>query len=333
MNEVRYRPQQPPNGGARRSAIVPGRSRVLLVGASGFIGSAVANALADEGWSTTRLHRRADEQPAKHSVLQGDLTDLQSLVRACEGRDVVINAASFVANDARMQREVNAVGASNLATAARLAGVSRLVYISTTSVYGGKAPNGTKEVISDVIPRSSLGSSRLAAERATLAVGGVVLRPHLVYGPGDRFFLPPLIMAMRLLGGWIEHGQARISTISSESLARVIVEVATDMQSLKQGTIVHAAHPETVTVAQLIAKLLEANDWTPPQASHSAEYALNALSGRGIGASQIRMVAEDNWVDSTALWNAVKSPPGPRVDLSPASKSWYRNALTMPAPP
>ncbi|MGO4782712.1 NAD-dependent epimerase/dehydratase family protein [Cryobacterium sp. W22_MBD10_FK3] len=304
-----------------------GDHRVLLIGASGFIGSAIARDLAAAGHPTTHLIRGSRPPSRLQASVRGDLTDLPSLVRACSRHDIVINAASFVGPNPRRQFEVNELGATNLATASELTGVSKLVYVSSTSVYGGRVPNGAREQYSGVVPRSTLSTSRLRAEQATLGAGGVVLRPHLVYGPGDRFFLGPLINAMQALGGWIEEGKARISTISSESLARVTIDVATASASADQGRIFHAAHPQTTTVSQLVNRAMSPSGLVAPDRSFSVEHALKVLTASGATESQLRMIAVDNWVDSGLIWQKVKCAPGPTIQISPASAAWYRRFL------
>ena len=301
--------------------------RVLIVGASGFIGSAVAKQMLSQGVQASYLARRGSALAGRPNAVPGDLTDLPSLISACQGHQTIVNAASFVGSDPSKQHQVNAVGGSNLAIAADRAGASRVVYISSTSVYGGAVSNGAREKLDKLTPRSTLNTSRLVAERATIDVGGIVLRPHLVYGPGDRFFIPPLLRAMRALGGWIEGGRARVSIISSESLARVISEVSTDLSANVGGRVFHAAHPETVTVAQLVERVTQPHSMRLPSASYGTEYTLRALRKMGVSQSQIEMVAKDNWLDSGSLWGLLATSPGTPIDISPAGAAWYESSV------
>lgn len=316
-----------PVDGRSAPAIIDGGPRILLVGSTGFIGSAVAKNLAVQGWRATHLVRKTPSPSAHQDFALGDLTDATSLLRACAGHQIVINAGSYVGSDSAQQSLINAVGASNLAEAAETAGVSRIVHVSTTGVYGGKAPNGSAELIEGLVPRSTLSGSRLAGEQAMLGAGGIVLRPHLVYGAGDKFFLGPLLLAMSAIGGWIEEGRARVSTISSESLSRAIVAAATSLPSTEKARVFHAAHPETATVAELVEVIVSSSGRTPPIRTFSAGQALEALAGLGVTATQVEMVAADNWVDSTALWKALRISPGKKVDISEASGAWYRSLL------
>jgi len=301
--------------------------RVLLIGSSGFLGSAIARDLEARGWPVTYFVHNSPGIPGRDEAIRGDLADLDSLRRACSGHDMVINAASYVGSDSDAQHRVNAAGGANLARAVELTGVSRLLYISSTSVYSGQVPNGSSERSSGFTPRSTLSASRLAAEKATIDVGGVVLRPHLVYGRGDTFFLPPLMKAMGAVGGWIEGGRARVSAISSDALARAAVDVAAAPPSQLKHTIFHAAHPQPVTVKELVEKALEEGGLRGPERSFGIEHARDMLVPRGVSESQIAMVAIDNWVDSRLLWETLAAPPGPQIHMPPETGSWYRSRL------
>ncbi|MFD1845839.1 NAD-dependent epimerase/dehydratase family protein [Arthrobacter flavus] len=324
MIAIRVLTEPPVRDSGAASEVGDGR-RVLLIGARGFIGTAVSQQLRASGWLITHLTRHA-LIPGQGEIA-GDLTDLDSLRRACVGHDVVINAASYVGPDAREQHEVNSRGSRHLANAIEGTSVSRLVYISSTSVYGGQVPNGSREQHVGFTPRSTLSASRLEAERITLDTGGVVLRPHLVYGPRDRFFLAPLILAMHSLGGWIERGKARISAISSETLARAVSEVAAHTSMPVAGQVFHAAHPKTVSVEQLVESILRSAGRTAPTRSFSADHAFEVLRSKGVTANQISMVATDNWVDSTRLWERLNVPPAAPLHLTAASHTWYQSQL------
>jgi len=301
--------------------------RILLVGSTGFIGSAIAKNLAAQGLLATHFVRKEPRLPGHHDFALGDLEDVTSLLHACAGHQIVINAASYVGTDPVQQNLVNVIGASNLAQAAETTGVSRIVHVSTTSVYGGQALNGSAELTRGLVPRSTLSRSRLAGEQVMIGAGGIVLRPHLVYGDGDKFFLGPLLLAMSAIGGWIEEGRARVSTIASESLARAIVTTATSLPPDERGKVFHAAHPETSTVAELVETIVRSSSRTSTLGTFSAMQALEMLGASGVTATQIEMVAADNWVDSAALWKALGITPGKRVDMSEASRAWYRSLL------
>lgn len=123
----------------------PSAERVLVTGATGFVGSAVARLLVEQGRSVRCLVRdvaRTEPFPwmkAAADVSVGDTGDLASLCRAMEGCPVVLNCAglnSFWEPDRRAYDRINVEGTRNLMRAALQTGVRKIVHVSTVMAYG-----------------------------------------------------------------------------------------------------------------------------------------------------------------------------------------------------
>ncbi len=168
---------------------------VLVTGATGFLGSHMAEAFAAAGYEV-RCGLRATSEPRWISGLPVepvplDLDRPADLTRALRGVDVVAHAAGITrARRPEDYERVNAVGTRRLAAAAREAGVRRFVLVSSLAARG---PDGFG------YPASAYGRSKLAAETYLRSLGGpmktVVLRPAAVYGPRDTDLLPLFRMA------------------------------------------------------------------------------------------------------------------------------------------
>ena len=167
--------------------------RVLITGATGKVGSRLARRLALRGDQIRALvcdpGRTAELREHHAEIVRGDLLDHSSLEAAVHGVDAVVHcAALFFPGAASAQAHaINGLGTQRLAELARAAGAKRFVFISTGLVYGG---NGGRLAREDDACAPSLGyfASRLAAERALLAVAGLdvrILRLAFVYGDGD----------------------------------------------------------------------------------------------------------------------------------------------------
>ncbi len=169
----------------------PVRGPVLIVGASGFIGRTLAARLADGGCRVRGLDivRRDDATPIE--FFHGDLTDFRSLRTAVDGSHVVFHCARWAGQPRSREAAylVDVLGTENLLEACRQAGVTRVLYLSSITVYGPT----TVPVITEDTPCWPVGTyskSKVEAERRVQAayragVPVVTLRPGQAYGPGS----------------------------------------------------------------------------------------------------------------------------------------------------
>lgn len=308
-------------------------TRVVVVGASGFIGSHSVQALAGRpGVSVTAASRNPtatgpDGSSGPGSSIAADLLDPASLADAFVGADVVVHAASYVGKDAALSEATNIDGTANLVSAARAAGVSRIVYVSTTSVYGTGPHRGIR--VGDVPPRpeSVASTHRHTAEGLVRDAGGSVLRPNLVYGAGDRWFVPALAKLTAGLGATIDAGRARISVISADDLGRLVAAVALH-PDVAPGSVLHAAAPEPVTVAQVHEALAASLGFPVPTRSVTVDQARAALVPAAASEHQLALVTLDHWYDAEPAWRLAGTPPTSAFSLTDTHVDWYRRVLS-----
>jgi 2-alkyl-3-oxoalkanoate reductase len=176
-------------------------SPVLITGASGFIGGRIAERLLREGRRVRCYSRR--EIPALAAqgaeIILGELGDRDQLARACTGVGTVFHVAGRVGvwGPAEPFFRVNEGGTRAAIGACRKTNVPRLVFTSSPSVvYNGGNLSGVDESapLCTEAP-CAYPTSKAAAERAVAAANSqplrtVSLRPHLVWGPGDRNVVP-----------------------------------------------------------------------------------------------------------------------------------------------
>jgi nucleoside-diphosphate-sugar epimerase len=176
----------------------------FITGASGFIGGQLAERLLAEGRRVRVLARR----PLPHlealgaEVIPGDLNDREALRRGCHATETVFHVAGRVGvwGSRREFFEVNVGGTQNVLTACREAGVPRLVYTSSPSVVynGGDLAGIDESAPLCLVAPCGYPTSKAAAERVVLAAHGanlstIALRPHLVWGPGDKNVVPRVL--------------------------------------------------------------------------------------------------------------------------------------------
>jgi nucleoside-diphosphate-sugar epimerase len=189
--------------------------RVLVTGATGFIGPSVLLQLAG-AHPITALVRGKDPEERMHrtgvtaEVCRGDLLDRSSLANAVRGVEAVVHAAALVGSsegtDPGLVTAVNRDATLNLARLARAAGARRFVFISSIAAMGMRS--GLATSTTPCRPTSHYGRLKLEAERGLEQLASetfqvTILRPPTVYGPGERENFLRLVLA-------IERGIYRI---------------------------------------------------------------------------------------------------------------------------
>jgi nucleoside-diphosphate-sugar epimerase len=175
--------------------------RYLITGGAGFIGSNIAHALVGRGEPVRILDDFSTGRPGnlagiedRIEVVRGDLRDPGAVERAVRGVEIILHQAALNSNPRSVKEpgptnEVNVGGTVLLLEAARKARVRRLVYASSSSVYGELSPVLPKTEDLPLLPKAPYGVSKLAAElycRVFAQVYGletVSLRYFNVFGP------------------------------------------------------------------------------------------------------------------------------------------------------
>ncbi|GAA0298635.1 NAD-dependent epimerase/dehydratase family protein [Streptomyces polychromogenes] len=313
--------------------------RLVITGATGFIGSAVLAELArirdGAGPDGPRLVLRtvgraapAADWPADE-WRGGDLSDPGSLRGSCEGADVLLHLASRIGSDEGECAAVNIGGTEALMAEAREAGVRRIVHLSTAAVYGRGPHRGMTVNAVVPTPQSPASRTRLAGEGVALAAGAVVLRPGLVIGAGDRWLVPALDQLLGATGALWEEGRALLSVVAVRDLARLIARLALGAGPAG-GTVWHASHPVPVRAADLVGALTERGVLPPVDGHLSEAECLERMAAAGcrVGPNQFRLVAQDHWYDSAPVWAAADCPPGPGpLTCLDEAAPWYREFL------
>jgi nucleoside-diphosphate-sugar epimerase len=180
---------------------------ILVTGATGMAGSAFARRAAESGYAVQAMVRRNSNRRALDGVnveyVEGDLAELESLPAALAGADVVVHTAAHVGDwgPAEKYRAINVIALEHLIHAAAQSGrLARWIQVSSLGVYPARHHYGTDETVpADAVGLD--GYTRTKAEAEALVnhhirqhgFPAVILRPGLIYGPGDRHALPRFI--------------------------------------------------------------------------------------------------------------------------------------------
>lgn len=172
-------------------------TRVLLTGATGFVGSVLSQELAQAGYIVRAALRSERPVPAAiaEKVVTGDLAAATGLAAALEGVEAVIHAAARTHmlrdSPASAQRylQVNTHATTRLAQAAAQAGVRRFIYLSSVKVNGEGSPRAYT-ADDEPHPQDAYGISKWLGEKglweaaAPTDMEAAIVRSPLVYGPG-----------------------------------------------------------------------------------------------------------------------------------------------------
>ncbi len=210
--------------------------RVLVTGATGFVGAALCRSLADRGTLVRRaLHTASTAASRFEDALVGDIDGATNWQSALNGVDAIVHLAArthvmdeHAADPLAAYRRINVEGTRALARAAREAGARRFVFLSSVKV-NGEATCGKPYSEDDAPqPQDAYGVSKLEAEIALRETGAgletVVLRPPLIYGAGVKGNFLRLMRAVeRGLPLPLASIQNRRSLLSLNNLVDAIV--------------------------------------------------------------------------------------------------------------
>ena len=169
--------------------------RVLVTGATGKVGHAIASQLLERGEQVRVLvrdpQRAAAVLPAGVDPIQGDVTDVESLAAAVDGCELVFNSMGMPeqwVRDEAIFDQVNALGSAAVASAARREGVRRFIHTSTHDVFHADTGERFDEtMLADYPKGTAYERSKQHAEELVLAerdgMEVVILNPSGVYGP------------------------------------------------------------------------------------------------------------------------------------------------------
>ena len=241
--------------------------RVLVTGASGFVGRAACAELRSREHQVAALVRRPGTEPAGTRALRADITDPASLAPAIDQTqpDAVMHLAAQTAatRDADLIERVNVDGTRNLVEACANAGVERFVFCS--SVVTGNAHGDTLTEESTLPVDTVYGRSKQRGEEVVRGAGlrSAVVRPAHVYGPGGWYeaeFVKRLRQPGRL--AVVGKGDNWWDVVRVEDVATAL---ALALEKAPHDRIYHVADDQPITHYDFVALTAEALGVGPPR--------------------------------------------------------------------
>jgi nucleoside-diphosphate-sugar epimerase len=200
--------------------------RAFVTGGSGFIGGRLIGRLVSEGWKVRALVRSSVSSEAVAAAgaeaVPGDLDDVAAMRQGAEGCGLAFHGAAHLGEwgDRKTFERVNVGGTRNALAACEQAGVRRFVHIGTEAALIAGEPLVNVDETAPLRPdsKASYCATKARAEQAVRDANKydfetVVVRPRLVWGPGDTTILPQLVEAVRKgRFAWIGGGRHLTST-------------------------------------------------------------------------------------------------------------------------
>ncbi len=259
--------------------------RILVTGGGGFLGSAIVRQLKARGESVRSFSRGfyAELESIGVEQIQGDIADSHAVEQACQGMDVVFHAAAKPGIWGKYEDyfRTNVIGTRNILAACRKHGISRLVYTSSPSaVFDGTDMEGVNESLP--YPKTfhaHYPKTKAIAEQAVIAAAkqglkAIILRPHLIWGPGDNHLVPRILAkAERLVR--IGDGKNLVDTVYISNAADAHISAADKLAEHPElsGRIYFITQGEPMPLWDMIDAILKAGGLEPVKRSMSRKTA------------------------------------------------------------
>jgi nucleoside-diphosphate-sugar epimerase len=277
--------------------------RVLVTGASGFIGSHLVEAFVKRGDDVTALVRPSSRADALQSLdirfAYGDVREPLHCRSACRRQDCVVHTAAVV-GAAEAGARVSIDGTKNMLEAACVQGVRHFIHMSSAAVYerrDGATINEQSPMVSAGNAPSAYARGKRAAEKLLWNADRAgrlrvtAIRPSVVLGARDRNTTPRVVRFLRSpLAGWIGDGANRIPCVDVRALKRLVVRVADNDRS--HGKAYNASGTQTTTQRVLFALHAVAADLPLPRRRHNPGVIARVASLQEAAARVVRRRAE-----------------------------------------
>lgn len=327
------------------SSVLPTK-RILVTGATGFVGRSLCSTLVEKGFqvrtSVRSLLAGSESLPSQIELcLVKDIHASTDWKQALNQVDVVIHLAARVhimrqQSDAEVARyqHLNVEGTLNLARQAAAAGVRRLVFLSSIKVNGEATYGSPFDAYSIPDPQDPYAISKHEAEKALLALMSetgmkiTILRPPLVYGPGVKAnFLGLMKVVDRGIPLPIESINNRRSLIYVENLAGALIVCAIHPKAA--GQIYLVSDGEDVSTPQLIQKIAKALGC--PNRVFPFPVSLLRFLAKIIGkSSMVDRLTQSLVVDSSKIREELGwKPPYTLEQGLAATADWYRASFSQ----
>ncbi len=229
-------------------------AKVLVTGASGFVGGRLRDALLDAGADVVAIRRASSPEPERGRSVVADYADVDGLAAllSTEKPDYVFHVAGATKGVTYADFEkANVMPTRNLLAALEQEhpGVKRMLLVSSSAAYGPSSPQRPHREADNPNPVEHYGASKLAAERVLAreakAVPWSIVRPSAVYGPGDVDYFILFREVSKGRNVFFGNRDHRFSAIYIDDCVRAIVACAQSRATVGNGYFLCEGEPVT----------------------------------------------------------------------------------------
>ena len=249
---------------------------IIVTGGGGFLGQAIVRRLVADGHHVRSFSRQRYPSLEKIGVeqIQGDLADAEAVHHAADNATILFHTAAKagVWGDESDYVAANVTGTANVIDACRRHGVRCLVYTSSPSVvFDGTDMAGVDESVPypsafhASYPKTKAAAERMVRETADDTLKTVILRPHLIWGPGDTH-LTPRILARAAKLRRVGDGTNRVDTIYIDNAADAHILAAEALMSRPEevsGKVYFISQDDPVPLWDMVDAILAAGALPP----------------------------------------------------------------------
>ena len=253
--------------------------KVLVTGGGGFLGSAIATLLVERKYHVRSFSRNPYPDLSSMGIeqIQGDICNKTAIEHALRGVDLVFHTAAKAGiwGDYSDYYRTNVTGTQNVIAGCKKHHISRLIYTSSPSVvFSGTDMEGVNESVPyPATYHAYYPQTKAIAEQVVIKAAGqglmtIILRPHLIWGPGDKHFVPRIIAkANRLIR--VGNGKNLIDTVYIDNAAdaHILAAEALEKNPKLSGNIYFISQGDPVPLWDMINHILKAAGLAPVRRS------------------------------------------------------------------
>lgn len=280
------------------------KMKAFVTGGGGFLGKAIVKQLLARGDEVISYSRgqypELIELGATH--VQGDLDDLDKIIKAMNGCDAVFHVAAKAGiwGSYKEFYRANVTGTGNIITACQKLKIKKLLFTSTPSVvHDGNGSEGKNESLPYPkkfyanYPKTKAMAEKMTLDANSSELSTAALRPHLIWGPDDHHFYPRLTSKgragkLRILG----DNPNKVDCIYIENAAKAHVQAMDKLEpnSTVAGKAYFISQDQPIPIAELINRILKTSQIGPVKKKLSPKiaYAAGAVFELVYGALRIK---------------------------------------------